>query len=330
MRQPEVGRLLGLLLALLLVAPVGRAAAHGVHAGAFLVEFVSGAGYRPLSALTRRPLRRPLPVEGARADLWSDRGPRGRPLVLVHGYAPRGKNDPDVRRAAALLARAGFDVAVPTVPGLARARLRPADVETVVATIAARAGPTVVIGVSVGAGPALVAAADPRVRDRVHAVVSLGGYASASELVRHYLSSRAAHGGEPAQAAMATTAVETFLRANRDLLDDSARRLLAATDAAGADDALARLSPELRALLDALSPARVAADIPGRLVLVHGRLDPAVPYTEALRLAAARPRRTTVTLVTVLDHVEGAPVSVWSAARDLLALWRIAYGLVAG
>jgi hypothetical protein len=84
-----------------------------------------------------------------------------------------------VQHAAELLARAGFDVAVPTIPGLTRGRLRPEDVEPVVATLAVRAAPTAMIAVSVGSGPALLAAADPRVRDRVSVVLSLGGYAGA-------------------------------------------------------------------------------------------------------------------------------------------------------
>src|SRR2546430_6232807 len=49
-----------------------------------------------------------------------------------------GKDDPRVREAAALLARSGFDVAVPAIPGLTRGRLRSDDVAPVVATLAAR------------------------------------------------------------------------------------------------------------------------------------------------------------------------------------------------
>ncbi|MFQ5946271.1 MAG: hypothetical protein ACE5NC_08485, partial [Anaerolineae bacterium] len=49
------------------------------------------------------------------------------PLVLVHGLTPYGKDDPELRRAARLLARAGFAVAVPTLPELTRLRLRPGD-----------------------------------------------------------------------------------------------------------------------------------------------------------------------------------------------------------
>ena len=143
-------------------------------AGAFLVEFLSQGRYAPLSALTSTPTREPLAVPGARVDRYAPAGySGGAPLVLVHGFAPEGKDDPRVREAAALLARSGFDVAVPAIPGLTRGRLRADDVAPVVATLAARPAPSVVLGVSVGAGPALLAAADPRVRDRVRAVVSL-------------------------------------------------------------------------------------------------------------------------------------------------------------
>ena len=102
-----------------------------------------------------------------------------------------------MRQAAALLARAGFDVAVPTIPGLTRGRLRPDDVEPVVATLAARAAPTVIVSVSVGAGPALLAAAEPAVRERVRVVLSLGGYASATELLRFFLTGDFRWGDHP-------------------------------------------------------------------------------------------------------------------------------------
>jgi DMSO/TMAO reductase YedYZ molybdopterin-dependent catalytic subunit len=84
----------------------------------------------------------------------------------------------------------------------------------------------------------------------------------------------------------------------------------------------------VRALLERLSPERVAPDVRARLVLVHGLDDRAVPYTESLRLAAARPARTRVVLVRVLDHVEPGRVGTWpGAAREFAALVLIVYGL---
>jgi hypothetical protein len=55
-----------------------------------------------------------------------------------------------------------------------------------------------------------------------------------------------------------------------------------------------------------------------------------VPYTETLRLAAARPDRTTVLLVGLFDHVDGGGGRVRAGAlADLLALWTQMYALLA-
>ena len=323
-RQPEVGGLLALVVAALLAVPVARVARDLVLAVAFLVEFLSAGQQRPLTALTGAPRREPLPVAGVAADRWVGVGTV--PLVLVHGYAPDGKDEPRVRAAAALLARAGFDVAVPTIPGLTRGRLRPDDMGPVVATLAARDAPTVVVAVSVGAGPALLAAADPAVRDRVRVVLSLGGYASAPELLRFFLTGEYGWGDVRGRVVHPPAVVRAFVEANADLLETSARDALA--DPARAAAVLASPPPPVADLLARLSPERVAREIRARLVLVHGVDDPAVPYTESLRLAAARPERTRVVLVHLVGHVEGAPArSWWAAVRELGALVLVVYGL---
>jgi pimeloyl-ACP methyl ester carboxylesterase len=329
-RQPEVTRLAGFLVALLLALPVVRAARALLVAGLFLAEFLSGGSWPALSRLTAPPSREAVATSGPPADRYTgpSRGPRT-PLVLVHGLAPDGKDDVRLAAAAALLARAGFDVAVPTVPGLTRLRLRPEDAAAVVATIAWQPQPAAVVGVSVGAGVAVLASAEPAVRDRVRLVVSLGGYASAAELVRFYLTGEYAWGDVRGRIARNPDLIRMFLDANADILDASARRVLAAGDAAAVDASLRALSPELRALLERLSPERAVRDVAAPLLLVHGRTDPAVPYTESLRLAAARPVHTHVVLVGLLGHVEGADMTErWAALRDLVALWGVAYRLI--
>lgn len=335
MRQPQVARLAGLLLALVLVTPVAHAVASLVLAAAFLVEFLGGGGRAALlTTLTPAPERVALPVAGWRADRYTRAALAARPLVLVHGVTPEGKDDPLAVDAARLLARAGFDVAVPTVPGLTTGRLRPDDVEPVVATIDALGAATgrrvTLVGVSVGAGPALLAAADERVRARVAAVLSLGGYASARSLVRFFLTGDHAWGDVRGHVDHDPALVRAFVDANGDLVDDATRHALAGGDRARAAALIDTPSPDLARLLDALSPERVAPRIEARLVLVHGRGDRAVPFTESLRLAAARPERTRVLIVGVVDHVEraggGVPAGAW---RDLPALLGIVYGLLA-
>lgn len=330
MRQSEVARLAALLGSLLLAVPVVQTGWSLALASAFLVEFLSGGAARPLAALTAEPLREPLVVGGVEADRYRPPGHRAaRPLVLVHGVTPDGKDDPRLASAAALFARLHFDVAVPTIPGLTRGRLRPDDVAPVVATLAAREAPTLVVAVSLGAGPALLAAADPRVRERVRTVVTLGGYASGREVLRFYLTGQYAWRGIEGHVTHDPRVVETFVAANRDLVNESVRQLLL-MPAGGRAAAFARLiSPELGRLLDALSPERVARDIPARLILIHGRSDPAVPYTESLRLAAVRPD-VMLALVGSVEHVErGGGRWGWWEPLDVLKLLAIAYALAA-
>lgn len=330
MHQSEVARLAGLVGSFLLVVPVAQTAWSLLLASAFLLEFLSGGAARPLAALTGEPLRETLGAAGVAADRYRPPGRRAAPpLVLVHGVTSDGKDDPRLAAAAVLFARLRFDVAVPTIPGLTRARLRPDDVGPVVATLAAREAPTVVVAVSLGAGPALLAAADPRVRDRVRTVVTLGGYASARELLRFYLTGQYAWRGMEGRVTHDPQLVEIFVAANRDLVDESARQLLLMPSDERAAAFPRLISPELGRLLDALSPERIVRDVPARLILIHGRNDPAVPYTESLRLAAARPERTTLALVGTVGHVEGRR---WTAREglDLLKLWTITYALIGG
>jgi len=298
---------------------LGRAAWPSVAGAAFLLEFLSGGRVPALSALTTPPSVGPLAVPGVAADLYTgaecarppdERAWLGRPcsLVLVHGLEPAGKDDPRLQRAARLLARAGFAVAVPTVAGLARLRLDPDDVEPVVRTIAAMPPPATVVGISIGAGPALLAAADARVRDRVATVLSLGGYASADSLARFYVT---AH----------PELARRFVESNPDLMaDPTARRALVQGDLAG-------LSPELRRRLDAVSPERVIGRLRARLLIVHGRDDPLVPFTESLRLAAAaRALHPRLAIVGAIAHVEEAPGG--GRLIDLVRLWLIARELI--
>jgi pimeloyl-ACP methyl ester carboxylesterase len=312
------------------VPPI-HAAGRALRAGLFLAEFHSEGRWRPLSALTTAPARAPLPAwDGARpiaADLYATRHPAGRPgLVVVHGLAAAGKDDARVREAAGLLARAGWTVAVPSVEGLMRLRLRPEDAGAVVAAGRAlrEAGsqPVAILAVSVGAGPALAAAADPALA--VSAVMTLGGYASARELLRFTLTGDDRGGVEggrrPDEAAIAA-----FVAANPDLVDEAGRRLVDNRDPAAVDALLARLPATSQRMLDALSPERWVGGIRGPLFLVHGHDDPAVPVSESVRLAAAAARAggdARLVVVRAVGHVEpGAGARLSDLARLAAAFY---------
>jgi pimeloyl-ACP methyl ester carboxylesterase len=328
-RQPEVARLSGFLFALVLLVPVANAARAMLLAAAFVAEFLGSSHLTPLSRLTAPPSRLAMNVPGVDVDHYLTRPTaRATPLVLVHGLTPEGKDDARLIHAAELFARLGFDVAVPTIPGLTRLRLRPSDVSPIVATLAARREPALVVGVSVGAGLGILAAADETVHDRVRMVLSLGGYASALELVRYYLTGEFSYREARGRIAHDPALVRAFVAANDDLFDPALRATIASGDRARVTRALDTLSPELRRLLDRLSPERAVRRIRAPLILVHGRDDPVVPYSETLRLADARRLGTRVVLVGGLSHVEGGPL-VGLRLREALALWSVMYRLAA-
>jgi fermentation-respiration switch protein FrsA (DUF1100 family) len=323
-----MGRLAWLVAALAVAVPTIPAAGLALRTGLFLTEFLSESRWPALSAVTADPWVRPLSARaGPRdipADLYASGDPAMRPgLVLVHGLSGAGKDDARLREAARLLARAGWTVAVPTVEGLTRLRLRPEDADAV--TAAGRAlraegvHPIALLAVSVGAGPALAAAADPALAGDVSAVLTLGGYASARALLRYTLTGAARDLPPGGHARPDEGAIALFVAANGDLMDAAARRLTDNRDPAAAETLLAGLGDSAQRLLDALSPERHVAGLRAPLFLVHGRDDPAVPVSESRRLAeaaarAGRPARLAV--VGAVGHVEpGVGARVAELAR---------------
>src|SRR2546428_535096 len=116
------------------------------------------------------------------ADLSRRSAPRGA-LLLVHGLSRAGRRHPDLVRLARLLARQHRLVLVPHFEGLAAYRLSGREVAEVRAALRALAaqGPSIgVAGLSFGAGPALLAAAD--VPD-LALVASFGGYADLRDVI---------------------------------------------------------------------------------------------------------------------------------------------------
>ena len=356
------------VLVILLAVPVGIRAWAGVTGLRFLVEFLT-EGQRPwLSRATPPPVLEPLVGPGGPdatpPDLWRPGGTRHGPwpgLVLVHGLTPEGKRDPRLAWTADRLARAGFTVAVPELPALRAQRLRPDDalivrdtLERLAAHPSVRRGPVAVIAVSVALGPVALALDDPALAKRVRIVLALGGYADARELVRYFTTGAYAFGGTAGRAAVDPALAESFLARNLDLVPDARDRsavvgvlqgrpagpdagpgaravlaLLQNREPARVDSLLDALPPETRALLETLSPARHLGRGRARLLVVHGKDDPAIPFTESLRLAAAAPDRSRLVLVELIGHVEGqAPA--WHRLVDLMRLWSVCYELLAG
>jgi acetyl esterase/lipase len=221
--------------------------------------------------------------------------------------------------------------------------------------------PLGVAAISYAVAPALIAAIEDDLAPRMAFVVGIGGYRDAHAVIRFVTTGAFRPLGDGREFHIEPNAYGRWaiLRANAGRLDDpSDARLLEEIALrrwrdrhADISREAAMLGPQGRAALalvdnrdpDAVSrliaglPDRVRSEIDalnlalydlsklrGHLILVHGRTDPVVPYSESQDLAAAASKaRVSLFLIDDIGHVEFTAVNVanaWTIWRAIMAL----------
>jgi hypothetical protein len=373
----------------LLVTLAGCAPARHYEAVRVLQDFASGAADSRLKRTTPAPLRQPLAYTVAgrahHADLYlpaaldgciapgqvsAPHCPRAA-LVAVPGAVPQGKDDPRMVAFATTLARAGFAVMVPELAGYRQLRIRPSDALEIADAFAwisrrpqlAPDGRAGMFAFSYSVGPALLAALQDDIRERVRFVVGLGGYHDLPRAMLFFTTGWFEHEGawqhitpdDTGRMVLAYSSLDYLAPApDRDVFDRMvAQRLrdpradlapLAAGLSAGAqavyalavnndparfDELFARLPPAMREDIERLDLARHdLGPLQARLILVHGINDNLIPWPESRALAAAAPAgQARVFLIrSVLGHVDlgVSDLLSWRFWReDLPDLWRL-------
>ena len=278
------------------------------------------------------------------ADLYRPRAPRGA-LLLVHGLTPAGHRHPELVRLARLFAAHHWLVLVPRFEGLAAFKLSGREITEIRAALRSLAGHRTSVGIaglSFGAGPALLAAAD--VPDLSFAA-SFGGYADLRNVILYLTTGVHQIGGrryvqpqEEYNRWKLLALLVGFVHEERDrrVLDAVARHKLAdpGVDTAEMEiglgseghairalvlnrreDALpallAALPAEARAALDELSPLRAVPRLGGHLLIAHGAGDISIPFTESLRLAEASGGRAHAVIFETFEHTTAQ--ALWSS-----------------
>lgn len=333
---------------------------------AALIVWDIAAGGEPTlwQQLTDRPSDRAVRWSDGEGDLYTPAATARAAMVLVPGAAVLGRDEPRLKALARTFARAGFVVLVPELPDVRRLALSRADADRVAAALRQlrqwQPGvPLGVAAVSYAVAPAVIAA----LQDDLAYVVGIGGYHDAEAAIRFVTTGAFRPLGDAREFRVAPNRYGrwAFLRANADRLDDPGDAFILQTIAhtrftepnADVLPLAAKLGPEGRAVLalvenrdpDAVTrllaalPEKVRREIDGlnlalhdlsrlhgRLILVHGRSDPLVPYSESQALAAAASNaRVSLFLVDDIGHVEFNAVTaangwkLWSAVAALLA-----------
>jgi dienelactone hydrolase len=301
------------------------------------------------------------------ADLYRpDRLGRQFPLLLVHGVNPSGKDDEQLVLLAKDLARAGFLVLVPDLEGVKTLRFRITDAEDIVQSFlylvglehaGTRGG---MMGISCGAGPMLLASADPRIRNKISVVATVGAYYDLRNVLSFALTGAYEYGGHRGYVRPESSLRWLLAYKNLDLLRSSDDREKFRTiiekrnryEIAAAESLSKSLGSEGRALyaflvntdqerfaplyenlplpvreyVYQLSPSRAMKYITASFIITHGIDDYSVPYTESMRLADAVVGRDRVRLALIPQFMQSVPVEPSAGdlyQRYVLGGWRL-------
>ena len=294
---------------------------------------------------TRDPAVEAFEVDGVPVSIYRPHGHGPWPAIMfVTGAHPLRRKEPVVQRVAEGLARAGYLVVLPDLPGLGVGELttRTVDAAAAVAETAVslddpRDGRVALIGASTGASIGLLLAARSDLADRISLVSAISPYADLRKMVCLATTARYENGGtyrEYAVTNLLRRAVarsmivtlttgperERLLDEVGDILEDDdpfarlpahsaalspeARAIMCVLenrDANRFDELFDELPPDLRRVIERLSPLSVAADVRAPVELAVPPDDPYFPLDEAEALAKSMPT-VRLTVTSALDH----------------------------
>ena len=362
--------LLVLSIAIFVLAPPAKAV---LHTSLFVLQILD-APLKPQSWVTKEPLREqityPTPHGEGVADVYRIPGDGRRAAVLLFlGANAAGRDDTDVVKLGDALARAGFVVMLHWSPTMGlQSNIDPNEIESLVWAFQhlrsrdfvdhSRAG---MGGFSVGGSLAIVAAADPRIRDHVVFINSFGAYYDAQDLFLQIASGNSFYEGhqEPWEVDQLTRLVfanemiesledpaerelleSQFLR-NGDVagsalvdLSDHAQIVWSLLDRPTLEEAGAlfqNLPTEFRKQVAGISPSSHVADLQARLMVMHDEGDSLIPVGETRRLASALQERGDFryTETRIFDHVRpGGGGDFWMLITEAAKLYWHMYGII--
>lgn len=242
----------------------------------------------------------PVRVAGIDALVARPRCGTGAVVVYANAATPNGITEPAVGRLLAGLAAAGFVAVAPELPDVRRGVVTPATVDALVSVAGASGRRVALLGASTGAGLVILAAADPRIADRVTAVTSIAPFASLRSILR--LATTGHYGDRPfdANPLVATAARRSLAASVSD--DPAVPALLANRDPNRFDALYEALAPSTRVLVQELSPVARIGAVLAPVEIATSPDDTFFPVAESRALAdAGHDVRLTVTRS--LEHV---------------------------
>ncbi len=343
------------------------------EAALFLEDLAVGSADSRLKNRTPTPTLLSIQYEilglSYQADLYRPGETPLASIVLIPGAAQHGRDDSRLVAFATTLARFRFIVLVPDIPNLRDLKVRAEDSRTITDAFTyllsrpefPTQGQAGIGAFSYAVGPAVLAALDPLVRERVNFILSVGGYYDVEQVITFFTTGYFRYKNEWHFLEPNEYGKWVFVLSNVERLSDPidkenfhkiAQRKMSNPNVA-IDDLVIDLTAEAASILTLLqnqNPELVPsliADLPtairtelgalnlsnkdlnklrARLILLHGTDDNIIPYTESIALANAVAKdQAELFLINGLAHVNVRPkrLNKWAMLRAIDALLNV-------
>lgn len=358
------------LLFITIISSILYVSIHQNESILFLEDLVAGHEKSRLKSHTPKPKQISINYEiksnQYQADLYIPQESALASIVLIPGVAAQGKEDLRLVAFATTLARSRFMVLVPEISNLRELKIRAEDSRTIIDAftylisrpeipVQGQAG----IGAfSYAVGPAVLAALDPDVREKIDFILSVGGYYDVEQVITFFTTGHFKNDNgwqyikpnEYGKWVFVLSNIERLSRqTDKEIFYAIAQRKMDNPNAS-IEDLTNNLSVEANSILALLKnqnysetltlitgiPNAIRADLNAlnlsnknlsqlnaKLILLHGIDDDIIPYTESILLSrAVAEGQSELFIVDGLAHVNVHPnlLNQWKLLRAINAL----------
>jgi hypothetical protein len=336
----------------------------------FLEDLAAGYEISRLKSQTSEPIRIPIDYEiksyQYQADLYIPQESILASIVLIPGVAEQGKDDLRLIAFATTLARSRFMVLVPEISNLRELKIRVEDSRTIIDAFTylisrpelPEQGQAGIGAFSYAVGPAVLAALDPEIREKIDFILSVGGYYNVEQVITFFTTGYFKNDNgwqyikpnEYGKWVFVLSNIERLsIQTDKDIFHEIAQRKMDNPNAS-IDDLTSYLSAEANSILTLLKnqnhnqttqlitgiPYAIRTDLDAldlsnknlsqlnaKLILLHGIDDDIIPYTESILLSkAVAEGQSELFIVDGLAHVNIHPnlLNQWKLLRAIDAL----------
>jgi len=359
-----------LLLCVAIITSISYISIRQSEAALFLEDLAASDKKSRLKSKTPAPTQVSIDYEIQKyqyqAELYISQEPPLASIVLIPGVAEQGKDDSRLVAFATTLARFRFMVLVPDIPNLRNLKIRVEDSRTIIDAFTylisrpeyPAQGQAGIGAFSYAVGPAVLAALNPQIRERVNFILSVGGYYDIEQVITFFTTGYFQNDNgwqylEPNEYGKWVFVLSNVERLSnpldKEIFFKIAQRKMNNPNTS-IDDLIINLTVEANSILTLLQnqnynyapslitdiPKAIRADLDAlnlsnkdltklkaKLILLHGTDDDIIPYTESIALARAMEEgQSEVFLIDGLAHVDVHPklLNRWNMLRAIDAL----------